>query len=333
MASYTYKQLIKQAKTCQTNVKSKYKLDMTDKWSYYFAKAILNPKKDIKKISFGDNPKPTQDKIKTKATKAEYIQLAKDLVAFVEGPKKRLPNYLTFKGKKVAPRLLTYDFAKVLVKYDAKGKFQSEVVIANSVFTKPKTTTTTTKTTTNTSTAKKTTTTSKLKDYLTNQGCSGMGQCTGYYCGCNSLQQCFYRLTGIKVEEKTIASVAGTTTSGTDHQGLNTAVAWFNKKYNKNVKITWYNFSDLGKNDSERWSKLSSLIKKGAVFCHILYRNKWGHYEVPKSVGDSSLKILNSLGDQCGSGTYCGYIETRSKSDQRSYINGISQKSVAVLTV
>ena len=72
-----------------------------------------------------------------------------------------------------------------------------------------------------------------------------MGQCTGYYCACNSLQQCFYRLTGIKVAESTIASVAGTTTSGTDHAGINTAVAWFNKKYGKNIKITFFNFYSI----------------------------------------------------------------------------------------
>ena len=45
----------------------------------------------------------------------------------------------------------------------------------------------------------------------------------------------------------------------------------------------------------------------------------------------NTLKILNSLGDNCGGNTYCGYIETRSKSTQKQYINGISQKSVAYL--
>lgn len=174
--------------------------------------------------------------------------------------------------------------------------------------------------------------TSKLHAYITTQGCSGMGQCTGYYCGPNSLQQCLYRLTGIKVDESTLAGWAGTTTSGTDHYGLETAVAKFNKKYNRKVKMTWKNFNDLGSNDSARWKQLQAYINKGAVFCHLLYRGTWGHYEVPKKVYDSTLDILNSLGDKCGTYSYCGYIENRSKSAQLSYIRGISQKSIAILT-
>ena len=164
----------------------------------------------------------------------------------------------------------------------------------------------------------------KLYNYLTKQGCSGMGQCTPYYCACNSLQQSFYRLTGIKVSENTIAKWCGTTTDGTSHEGIETGVAMFNKKYGKNVKIKWYYFSELS------WSKIAELMKKGAVFFHLKYRNQWGHYEIIKSVGDD-LKILNSLGDRCGGLTYCGYIETRTKSEQKSYISGISQKSVAYL--
>ena len=104
----------------------------------------------------------------------------------------------------------------------------------------------------------------KLHDYLTDKGCSGMGQCTGYYCACNSLQQAFYRLTGIKVSESTIAGWAGTTHDGTGHPGINTAVAMFNKKYGKNVKISWYNFSELS------WDKIKTMISKGAVFFHLL---------------------------------------------------------------
>lgn len=165
----------------------------------------------------------------------------------------------------------------------------------------------------------------KLHDYITETGCSGMGQCTPHNCADNSLQQCFYRLTGIRVSESEIAEWAGTTSDGTDHEGINTAVEMFNRKYNKNVKIVWYNFSELG------FDKCKELMKKGALFFHLLYRNRYGHYEVPKEIYDNTLDILNSLGDKCGESSYCGYIENRTKAEQLSYINGISQKSVAYL--
>ena len=170
----------------------------------------------------------------------------------------------------------------------------------------------------------------KLYNYITKQGCKGMGQCTSYNCACNSLQQAFYRLTGILVPESTIAGWAGTTSDGTGHPGINTAVAMFNKKYGKNVKIEWFNFSELGNSNKARWDKVKALMAKGALFFHLLYRNQYGHYEVPKSIGDV-LKILNSLGDRCNYPAYCGYIETRTRAEQESYIAGISQKSVAFL--
>ena len=175
-------------------------------------------------------------------------------------------------------------------------------------------------------------TSNSLNPYLVGKGCSGMGQCTGYYCACNSLQQMFYRLTGKLISESTIASVAGTTSNGTSHQGIETAVAWFNRKYGYQLKVSWKNFSELGSTQSARFTKLQQLIDTGGVFFHLLYRNKYGHYEVPYRVTGGNIQVLNSLGDSCGNGTYCGYIETRSQSTQVSYINGISQKSVCIIT-
>lgn len=165
-----------------------------------------------------------------------------------------------------------------------------------------------------------------LNPYMTNQGCKGMGQCTSYYCACNSVQQAIYRLTGELISESTLASVGGTTTNGTGHEGINTMIAWFNRNYNYTLDIQWKNFSEIG------YTKLQEYINKGAVFFHLLYRNQWGHYEVPKSVGNGTITVLNSLGNSCGNGTYCGYIETRNQSTQTSYINGISQKSVCIIT-
>ena len=167
---------------------------------------------------------------------------------------------------------------------------------------------------------------SRLHDYITTQGGGKLGQTNGVRCGPHSLMQCIYRLTGIELSEATLASICGTTSSGTSHSGLETAIAWFNRKYGYNIKMTWKNFSDVG------WDGLQKAIDNGACFMHLLYRNQWGHYEVPQKIG-SSLTILNSLGSYCSYPAYCGYIENRSRATQQSYVNGISQKSVCILTL
>lgn len=165
----------------------------------------------------------------------------------------------------------------------------------------------------------------QLHSYLTEQGGGQLGQRTGYTCGPHSLMQCIYRLTGVELSEMELAGVCGTTTNGTGHDGLETGLAWFNRKYGYNLKLTWKNFSDVG------FDGLQRAYENGAVFCHLLYRDQWGHYEVPLTSSTDPMRILNSLGDQCGDG-YCGYIESRSQSTQRRYISGISQKSVCIIT-
>lgn len=301
----TPKELYQKSKELYDNIRKKGKNGQSSKWAYYYCKCILNEKKNVKRVTQADAKNVTGQSVNITLTKKEYTDKMKKYCKWVEDHRS-LPNYITIKDKKVKPKIWNAYVGYLFKVYYETGKLPASQPIKSNIY--------------NTSSSS-----TSLHNYLTNKGCSGMGQCTGYYCACNSLQQSFYRLTGIKVDEKTIAGWAGTTSDGTDHAGINTAVAKFNKKYNKNIKINWYNFSELS------WTKISEFIKKGAVFFHLLYRNRWGHYEPIQSVGDS-LKILNSLGSSCGSGTYCGYIENRSKSEQKSYINGISQKSVAVLT-
>ena len=165
----------------------------------------------------------------------------------------------------------------------------------------------------------------ELYDYFTNQGGGYLGQKTSYTCGPHSLMQCIHRLTGEDVSEMELASVCGTTTDGTDHDGLATGLAWFNRKYGYDLKMQWKNFSEVG------FEGTQELIDNGACFHHIYYRNQWGHYEVPKWTGGDPIYVLNSLGDSCGNG-YCGYVEERSRATHQSYINGISQKSVCIIT-
>ena len=45
MSTYTYKQIVGKAKTCKESVEKNQKLGVNSKWGYYFAMAILNPKK------------------------------------------------------------------------------------------------------------------------------------------------------------------------------------------------------------------------------------------------------------------------------------------------
>lgn len=160
-----------------------------------------------------------------------------------------------------------------------------------------------------------------------------MGQKTPYSCGPHSLMQAFYNLTGLDISENTIMAWAGTTTAGTSHAGLNTAVAQFNKKYGYNIKIKWKNMSDFGSSVEEQFREIGKLKCEGKfIFFHLLYRNKYGHYEVYKTNHgvNKRFDVANSLGTKSRGGYY-GYIENRSYKTQKSYIGGISQPSVAIL--
>ena len=315
--SYTYENTVKIANNIKKNVVNSQKLGENSQWSYFIAKQIISPKKNVEKWYIKSSSNSIGNINSTKIYKKDYMDMAKRLVAYCDS-NKQLPNFITYNNNKVNVNDYTYMFARILSYYDINKEYPNYAVVDSNSFKKSTSTSQTNKNT--------------LKPYLTTKGCSGIGQCTPYNCACNSLQQGFYRLTGILVPESTISSWAGTTSSGTSHQGIQTAVAQFNKKYGKNIKITWKNFSDLGLNETARWSALQSYINKGAVFCHLLYRDKYGHYEVPKQVNSANLFIMNSLGDSCGGGTYCGYVETRTKSTQLRYIKGISQKSIAILT-
>ena len=169
----------------------------------------------------------------------------------------------------------------------------------------------------------------KSSPHPTRKGCDAMGQNTGYFCGVCALQHSLFKF-GINVGQSQLAKWAGTTSSGTSHSGIRTAVAMVNKKYNVNISVDEKSFSDLG------IVGLVKLICKDNVdvIVHLLYRDRWGHYESINEINTKTgvFKILNSLGDKCNSGCFCGYVEYRSLDVEKRYIDGISQKSIIVLT-
>lgn len=161
--------------------------------------------------------------------------------------------------------------------------------------------------------------------HYVSKGCNKLGQCNSYNCGPHSLRQCLAKFNIDNYSELTLAGYAGTTTAGTSHGGLNTALAQIRKKTGKNITITWKKFSDFGNTTSERFKNLGKLISQNNTdaIVHSLYRNKWGHYEVIKSINTktNTVEVLNSLGSRCNSPGYCGYIETRSFNVFASYIS------------
>lgn len=140
MGKHTYKEIISKAKLCTESVQSDYKLGVNSKWSYYFAKAILNPRKDISKYSFDKAVKPTGTVISRQISKKDYLVMANRLIKYVEA-NKQLPNYISYGNQKLRVRLYTLMFAKILVSYSKNGKLPDTVNVNSKAFKKPQETT------------------------------------------------------------------------------------------------------------------------------------------------------------------------------------------------
>ena len=140
MSNYNYNVIVDNAKKCKSSVEKNYKLGVTSLWSYYFAKSILNPKKDIMKLSFKEASKPTGTYISRQISKSDYTDMAKRLVNYVE-KNKQLPNYITYKNYKVKTRLYTYMFAKIVVYYYEHKALPGYVNVNSKSFSKPTETT------------------------------------------------------------------------------------------------------------------------------------------------------------------------------------------------
>lgn len=134
--SYTYKYIVQKAKNTKKSVETQYKLGEGTRWSYYYAQAILTPKKDIKTINFDVAPKPSGSYISNQMKKSDFIKLAKFLIQFVKNHK-RLPNYIRWGNYRVGVKDYTYMLARVLVYYNTNKKLPLQANINSKAFTKP----------------------------------------------------------------------------------------------------------------------------------------------------------------------------------------------------
>ena len=171
----------------------------------------------------------------------------------------------------------------------------------------------------------------KKYGHATKKGCDQMGQNTGYYCACHSFQEVYRNLTGIVIPQKTLAAIMGTTSKGTGHAGIRTALAWANKKNKTNIVMTEKYFSDVGESGMKKI--ITNTNQDGII--HLAYKKKFGHYEVANTINTTNhtWNIQNSLGDKCAKGCYCGHKENRSLSTMKSWINAKKNvKSILIFT-
>jgi hypothetical protein len=128
---YTYQTIQGNAERCKKTVEKEYKTGVSDDWAYYFAKLIINPKKDVTKITMKQASNRQQDPISRGITKKDYTEMAKRYVNYVE-KNKQIPNYLTYKDIKISPALLKTFFAKIIV-----NNYPATQNINSKWFTKP----------------------------------------------------------------------------------------------------------------------------------------------------------------------------------------------------
>lgn len=310
---------------------NKVKYTWPQMW-YILSYAVNNLGKSLTKVPNVKRCTKANGKvINEKITSSDYKDQAKRIVQYMKQNGKA-PNFVTtVKSKtRVRPRVSIDALARAVVYYYEKKKLLT--VTFNSKRFKSS------KQTTNCPGPRY-----ESSPHFLNQGSGYLGQTTPSRCGPHSVRQSIKKF-GIDISESTLASWAGTVEgSGTDHEGINTAIAKAAKQAGVKIDVEWVNFSSLGSNDAARFKALGELLcqKNVAALLHILYSgagdyydpdDECGHYESLDRVNIETkyVRALNSLGSRDGYGYY-GHLQDRTFNLEAQYISGISQKSVCIL--
>lgn len=325
---------IKKNKKLPNYVTIENKQYSTATYVYLLCMQILNLKTEaISPIITKLPNKNNGDTMNEKVQKNDYLDMAKRIATYIK-QNKQAPSYAqTLTTKKKAPyNLYVFCFSKIL-NYYHENKQLPNYCEFNS-----KDLSTTTKTATSVKTSSTPSVYTSFPHYV-DKGCNRLGQCTAYYCGVHASHQVLKKFGFSKYSEAQLAKYAGTTTKGTDHNGISVAIA---KGSNNKLKVKWMYFSDLGQDTISRFKKLGQLISvnegqnKADAIIHSYYRNKYGHYEViwKIDVQNKIVYVLNSLGDKCNTSSYCGYIEKRTFTEFASYIANTpgGQPSIGLIT-
>ena len=294
------------------------------------------------------------DTITENVLKEDYLVMINNFIGFCN-KNHRVPAFITTQKShtKVSFELFMYGLAKIIVFYQKNNYLPNYCNFTKGFKSNTATITKTVKKEVRQSTSTNTKTNNCVNPYTSKPHLTttkeGLGQNYPWDCSANAVSQCLYKLSGKNISEDTLVKIGGVTTSGCGHNGINTMVAWFNKKYGTNYKVNWKNFSDLGKDRDSRFLALAKLLCKSntAVLCHIGYANSgkdpitrnskiFGHYEVLDKVNVKTkyVRALNSLGKKVNASAYAGHLQDRSYATQATYFANTpgGQKALCIIT-
>jgi len=304
--------------------------------AYLISRTISNLKADTFNVKpIGKSNQGFSAKLNENCSKTTYLDMISRFNEYCS-KNNRVPSYVVTIRNKADFTTYLYACCKILTYYKENKVLPNSCLFTSAYIDVNKKEATKTKT----EATKPTSSNSNNEVYTssphyTNTGCNNLGQCTSYYCGVHSVHQVLRKFGITKYSESKLAAWAGTTTAGTDHNGINTAIA---KASNGKLQAKWINFSSLGKDTNSRFKALGKLINRSDTDCiiHNLYRLKYGHYETILKIDHNNkiVYVLNSLGDKCGTTSYCGYIEKRTYNEYAKYIANTpaNQPSICLIT-
>lgn len=287
--------------------------------AYRLAYGVCNELKDAKPFHIDNAKDPKGNKLNHKIYRGSYVKFAKNYCKFVE-THKQTPNYVSFEGKKIAVILFIYEMARIVNRYR-----QDKEIPLYCTF--------------DSAHVRGTTTQQENKDkkeitkdgWYWNPRCLMGGeekQYTTYYCADVTIMQICYELFGLDLSQSWIASIAGTTTLGTSHEGINQALSTIAKKYGYKIDIEWKSFDDVG------WKQLAEYVaspKVGIGIHHMWhndndYNDMGGHYTTCRGI-NLKKHIFQEIYSLSGAS-----LKNRSFKYMEDTMNEISQPSVLIVT-